>query len=411
MPPQPETSRSEGRHTRLTWALAVTQLVSWGANYYSFSVFVVPMERDLGWSRVELTNAFSLGLLVGGLAAPFVGARIDREGGRRIMTAGSLLASLMLALWAWSPSLPAFYGIWLGLGLSHAMTLYEPAFAVLNRELSVGAPTAIARVAIVAALASTLFIPLTQLLVEAGGWRFAALVLAALNLGVVVPFHALAVPGRWRIARAPGTSVLIAPVIRRVSRNVAFWGLFLAYALGAALTTSMTVHILPLLLERGFATGSAVGIVALIGPMQLLGRVVLYAFGRRLTARAAGRMVMLILPAAVTVLLWEAGGAASAVVFAVLYGFAVGTQTIMKGTATAELMGRQDYGLISGLLAPPTAVARALAPAVAGAVWAATGGYGAVLWMLVVFGLVAAAAFWIASFAARPASDSGSGQR
>lgn len=399
------------RGARLTWALALTQLISWGSIYYSFSVFVVPMERELGWSRVELTNAFSLGLLVGGLAAPFVGARIDREGGRRIMTAGSILAAAMFALWAWTSSLPVFYVVWLGLGLAQAMTLYEPAFAVLNRELEAGAPAAIARVAMVAALASTLFIPLTQVLVEAGGWRFAALMMGGLNLLIVAPVHALAVPGYWRVARAKGTSIIIAPVLRRVSRDAAFWGLLFAYALSAALTTSMTVHLLPLLLERGFASAGAVGIVALIGPMQLLSRLALYAFGRRLSARALGRIVTLALPASVALLVAETGGTAFAAAFAACYGLVVGTMTIMKGTATAELIGRQDYGLISGLLVPPTAVSRALAPAIAGVVWAAAGGYGAVLWMLIAFGLMAAGAFWIASFVPRRASDGGADQR
>jgi len=47
----------------LVWGLALAQLVSWGSFYYAFSLFVVPMERDLGWGRDALNGALSLGLI------------------------------------------------------------------------------------------------------------------------------------------------------------------------------------------------------------------------------------------------------------------------------------------------------------------------------------------------------------
>ena len=79
----------------LVWALAAAQLVSWGSIYYSFSLFVVPMESELGWSRASLNGALSLGLLVSGLVAYPIGARIDRHGGRAVMALGSLAAADM----------------------------------------------------------------------------------------------------------------------------------------------------------------------------------------------------------------------------------------------------------------------------------------------------------------------------
>ena len=84
----------------LIWALAIAQLVSWGSLYYSFSLFVVPMEAELGWSRTTLDGALSLGLLVAGLLAYPVGAWIDRHGGRAVMSLGSLSGAALL--WAWS---------------------------------------------------------------------------------------------------------------------------------------------------------------------------------------------------------------------------------------------------------------------------------------------------------------------
>jgi sugar phosphate permease len=117
----------------LVWSLAAAQLVSWGALYYGFSLFVVPMEADLGWSRAGLNGALSVGLATAGASAYAVGSWIDRHGGRWLMTAGSVLGAAMLTAWSQVESIVAFYLIWAGLGVSLAMTLYQPVFVVLTR--------------------------------------------------------------------------------------------------------------------------------------------------------------------------------------------------------------------------------------------------------------------------------------
>ena len=88
---------------RLVAPLAVAQIVSWGSMIYSFPLFLEPMEGELGWSRTELTGAYSLSLLVAGLCAFPVGWWIDRHGGHWPMTLGSILAALLLfAGWHWA---------------------------------------------------------------------------------------------------------------------------------------------------------------------------------------------------------------------------------------------------------------------------------------------------------------------
>src|SRR5690554_3460170 len=115
----------------ITLTLALTETISWGIVYYSFSVFLAPMEADLGWSRSELTGGFSLSLLVMGAMAFPVGAWVDRHGARLLMTLGSIGASLLVIAWSQVASLPAFYLIWAKLGACAAAILYEPAFAVV----------------------------------------------------------------------------------------------------------------------------------------------------------------------------------------------------------------------------------------------------------------------------------------
>src|ERR1051326_8449359 len=73
----------------LTITLGFTQTVSWGVLYSAFSVIVGPMQAELGWSRGEITGAFSVALVVLAAAGVAVGQWLDRRGPRLLMTAGS----------------------------------------------------------------------------------------------------------------------------------------------------------------------------------------------------------------------------------------------------------------------------------------------------------------------------------
>lgn len=77
-------------------AVSIVQIVSWGILYYASSVFLTPMQAELGWSTVELTGAYSLMLFCGGLAAVPVGRWLDRHGSRALMTVSSILAVLLV---------------------------------------------------------------------------------------------------------------------------------------------------------------------------------------------------------------------------------------------------------------------------------------------------------------------------
>ena len=137
MPTLTTTKRSDsggGGGAIATWALAVAQLVSWGSIYYAFSLFVVPMEGAMGWSRTATNAALSVGPLISGLAAYPVGTWIDHGHGRRVMVCGTVLAAAMLALWSQAHSLVTLFVVWIGLGVAMAATLYDPVFAVITRD-------------------------------------------------------------------------------------------------------------------------------------------------------------------------------------------------------------------------------------------------------------------------------------
>src|SRR5256885_326351 len=107
----------------LVWSLGATTVVSYGTTQYLYSVLIVPMQRELGWSRTLISGAISLTLLSSGLLGLPVGRLVDRHGARAPMAIGSLLGGVGLLATARVGEPWQLYVAWPGvLGLSMALT-------------------------------------------------------------------------------------------------------------------------------------------------------------------------------------------------------------------------------------------------------------------------------------------------
>ena len=93
-------------------ALSLNVLISYGTIFYALALFVDPMGRELGWGKSEMMASYSLALGTSAFCAVPVGRLIDLGYGRMVMTGGSLLAGVLLLLWSWVGSYPAFVLIW-----------------------------------------------------------------------------------------------------------------------------------------------------------------------------------------------------------------------------------------------------------------------------------------------------------
>src|SRR6476661_1102906 len=109
------TTAPLSRSSLVLW-LSLAQLISWGSVFYTFSLLLEPVERELGMTRAQSSLAFSLALLAEGLVAYPVGRWIDRGHERAVMTGGSLLVAAGLLLHSVVHSVPAFYAVWITLG-------------------------------------------------------------------------------------------------------------------------------------------------------------------------------------------------------------------------------------------------------------------------------------------------------
>jgi predicted MFS family arabinose efflux permease len=385
---------------RFVLLLSTAQLISWGTVFYGYAVLMEPMMRDLGWSRPQASAAFSVGLVASAVAAVPVGRLIDLGYGRSVMAGGSILAAALLALWSRVESYALFLALWVLLGATMSAVLYEPGFAVLQRQLGPLARRGITVMTLLGGLASTAFIPLTHVLVDRFGWRPALLVLAAFNLLVCAVIHLVVIPPQAPRTRAERT---IPPPsnARRVLRQAAFWGFVATVVIQGILSTGMPIHLLPLLSERGFSLDAAVAAYAVIGPAQTSARFAVGWAERALGIRTIGLITLALGVTAQALLPFVPPGSWTIVIFAVLYGASNGLMTILRALLPVELFGRGDYGTILGMIAAPANLARASGPFIFGALWAWWGSYDAVVLACLVMALGSLAAYLVTLAAAR----------
>jgi hypothetical protein len=366
---------------RAVIALGLAQCINWGVLYYAFTVLVVPVSTDLAVSPWVVTGAFSLGLLVSALLSPVVGSWIDRGRGPTLIRGGGAAAAALLLIWAGLPGVASLYVVWIGLGACMATTLYEPAFAIVARAEADPAQRlrALALVTVFGGVASTVFLPTTDLVVRAIGWRGAVVALAmAVALSTVLT-HVLVfaeLPPERVDARGPGA--LSSRLDADAERTFA-WAV-LTFAFASFASAGLTANLVPALAERHVSAATTALLGGALGAMQLPGRLLLSAGALRgspvrlivvsLLLQAVGLVGVMLAPTVGAV-------AAGLMVFAVGAGLA----TLARPHFTQTCFGVHRSGYLNGRVARWQQLARAVGP-IGAAGLAAAIGYGAVVGVL-----------------------------
>ncbi len=340
-------------------ALGVTQILAWGSSYYLPAVLAQPISVDTGWPLTWVVGGLSLGLLVSGLAAPFVGRLIHRHGGRPVLAASAVLLAAGLLGLAAAPNLVLFLAAWLIVGLGMSAGLYDAAFSTLGRIYGQKARQHITTLTLFGGFASTACWPLSAYFVSELGWRGACVAYAAIHLVLTLSIYILALP-KQPPALDDLKSAAGQPHVVVRARTV-FLVMAATITLSAMISTVISVHLLTILQARDIALAAAVALGALVGPSQVGAR-----FIEMLIARYHHpiwtKVVSVLLVAAGLGLLWtHAPVVTLALIF---YGAGIGLESIARATVPLSIFGARDYAPIMGRLAMPSLIAQAAAPTI-----------------------------------------------
>ncbi len=360
---------------RVVAVLCVTEIVSWGILFYAFPVMSTTIRDTEGWSLTWLVACFTAAQLAAAAAGLWVGRHIDAHGPRRVMTAGSALAVLAVLAIAVAPTLWVFLLAWLLAGVAMSGTLYPPAFAAVTGWAGDGRVKALTAVTLVAGLASTVFAPLTAVLLEHLSWRQTYLVLAVVLVGTI-PVHWWGLQAPWS-SLDHNTQGADAEERGRVVRQPEFVLLVSAMTLGGFCVYAVVVNLVPLLTQNGLSTTQAAVALGVGGAGQVAGRLFYGPVLTRLSARA--RTVATLGAASVTTLALAVVHQPVAVVGALSFGAGIarGIFTLIQATAVSDRWGAYEYGARSGILSGGVLTASAFAPWLGTLLASALGSYAA----------------------------------
>lgn len=348
-------------------ALGTSQTLAWASSYYLPAILADPISAGLGVPRAWVFGSFSASLLIAAFAGPAVGRIIDRYGGRGVLVLSNLVFAGGLAALAAVNGALALFAAWAILGVGMALGLYDAGFAALTALYGQRARGPITGITLIAGFASTVSWPLSTFLNNAMGWRETCLVWAALNLVVGLPLNRFLLPipaNPAHLSRATGRLVGWKPYKEMF---------LLAFVFGSAwfVTGSMAAH-LPRLLELWGATPlQAIGAAALVGPAQVVARLLEYLFLRRIHPLVSARIAAVLHPIGAAAL--AITGPSGAAAFAALYGAGNGLLTIARGTVPLAIFGPHGYGERTGMLGVPARAAQAFAPVIFGLLLEAMG--------------------------------------
>jgi MFS family permease len=373
-----------------------TVTIGYGTLYYAYGVVAPLIARDFGVGIDWFFAAFAVGLVFGGLFAPWVGRQLDRRGARMIATVGSVSAAVALAVCAVSPSVWMFVGGVVLMELAACMVLYEAVFAGLTQAFGHDARRRMTAVTLIAGFASTIFWPVSQWLASNLGWRATFLLFALAHLAVCAPLHWLAFR-RWTSGFAAGAPALASSDLRPVHQGAERRRAVILYAgaicLSGIIYSAFPIHMLTIIQAEGFSAETAAIIAMVMGPSQVVARLVEVMGGSRFDALTTGKVALVTLVMSISVLLASNGSIVAAVAFAALYGVSQGLITITRGTVPLQLFGPDGYATLVGKITGLRFIVNAGGP-YAFAVLTTQAGHGTTILVFAVISCLALAVFF-----------------
>jgi len=350
----------------------------------TYAVFLLPLEREFGWGRSQLTSVYSMYLLVGAFIAPLAGTLFDRVGPRATYSAGLLCLSAAFWLAASLGNLWEFYlfvGVMIGVGVG--LVGMVPASALLTRWYRVRLSTAIGIAFSAAGMGGLIFVPLSQWLIGQFDWRATYQILAALLL-LAVPFAVFAVP--WKayvlglqdsVSAREGRAQSEGWTVRAAMRTRLYWALVQVFFFTATAMFVVLVQAVVYFIDIGFSpitAAAAYGVTGMLSVVSVsLSGLLSDRFGYRqvvsasFAGTATGVLVLLALS-------YQPLGALVAL-FVLVFGLCMGVRgPIISAIATRKFAGPR-VATIYGTIYSANAIGAAFGSLLGGVLHDLTGGY------------------------------------
>lgn len=385
------------------WIVAATFLCVFifsGSGFYAFSLFVKPLQADLGWSRGEIMTAHTIWFLLMGVAAPFLGRVVDRQGARKVIFIGAIVTGLGFAVLSLMNNLWHFYIGYAVIGAGMAAIGHVPASAVVSNWFKKRRGLAIGIMSSGMGIGGLALAPLVGgYLIPNFGWRVSYLAMALLTWVLIIPLALFVIktkPAEMGLypdgiedpeAVASTTALLSASEglsLRMALATPAFWLIAIAFLSSHFSQVGAIQSQVPYLDDIGFPVAIAATALGGVGLASAIGKFgfgwlcdwipAKYVLSFGLGLQLASIIILIsIRPASPLAIIW---------LYAIMMGLGIGSWLPTMSIITSTNFGLASYGAIFGAVSVAHAIGSATGPLMAGAMYDSMNTY---YWAFVIF--------------------------
>ncbi|MFT4583702.1 MAG: MFS family permease [Gammaproteobacteria bacterium] len=400
--------------------IATTLGLAYGI-WYCYSVILVALLAEFGWSRSLLAGAFSVFAIVHGTTNPLVGFLCDRVRPSLLVGAGGL--GLGASLWANSYMSEPWH-LYTAFGLTTAMSVamcgWLPALVMVQRRYQHRIGLAMGIVGSGIGVGMLTVVPLCQVLIDAHGWRTAFRVLgcictfwivpAAVYLWITNPKSSPATvtaPADEEFVHDLGESVATnnspstvtsSITLAMALRSAPFWLMVAAFFFGSICSQTLHVHQVAFLVDHGVSALVAASVVGVVGLASVFGK----TGGGWLSDRVERELVFVcgisILVASVGALAWvgSAPSSLATYAYAIMLGVGYSATASLVPAMMSDRFSGVHFGSIIGIGLFGSAVGSAIGPWMAGYLFDHFGNYRIAFVIAAISGTISGLAGWVA---------------
>ncbi|MQF68895.1 MFS transporter [SAR202 cluster bacterium AD-804-J14_MRT_500m] len=370
-----------------------------GTIWYGTGLWVKTLESQFGWSRTELTGAFSLAQLEGSLLGPIIGMLIDRLGANRMTLLGMLVIGIGFIIFSQTQNLPVFYISFAMIMLGSAAGIWLPMMSAINNWFTTNKVKAMAVAGEGQFIGGLLLAPVLAWALTPGhfDWRHTALGIGIIFLMVALPVYICIQNRPDSFIHGPNPAYLqsrkvkssarpyseptsdgIASdgnfTVKQAVRTRAFWLITAGHALSSMLIGILIVHFVPMLTDQGLTLQSSALLWSVVMAMAAVFLLIGGYIGDRIP-KNLGLFLFCTCQSVGFILGAFSQNMSIAIMFVVLFGIGFGGRVAITTAIRGDYFGQRAFATITGLSMVPLYGVMVMAPLIAAWMFDTRGSY------------------------------------
>ncbi|PKB72269.1 MAG: hypothetical protein BZY87_01260 [SAR202 cluster bacterium Io17-Chloro-G6] len=363
--------------------------------FQGMTAWFVVLEKHFGWSRTQLTIAFSLTRVEGSIMGPVSGYLVDKLGPRKMVALGMSIAGGGFLILAATNSLWQFYLAFVVISMGTGLGSWLPMMTVINNWFARNRATAMAVSMEGFLIGGVILVPIIVWAIDPDipgrpGWRWTAAFIGIVLVAIAAPISRLVRNNPEEYGQHPDGQRPGPAVARREEsalgagepdftwqeavRTKAFWLISIGHACSSIVIVTMMVHLGPMMTDRGLSLQTVGWVVATYTAVGAVFTLIGGYLGDRVPIRWAIFSFSSIQSVAVAVLV-VGETQEMAFLFAVVLGIGFGGRGPMTTAIRGVYFGRKAFASITGMSMIPMNVLLLASPLFAGIMFDATGTY------------------------------------